>query len=84
MLFTVEQVFVGRDKMRAPLKMPVWEATLSPHPPPPPKKINPIKTEAYNPEASKFSLSVKNHVGFFSCPIRSKEIFLPSHEVIWN
>ena len=54
-------------------------------PPPPQKKINPIKTETYNPEASKFSLlPVKNHAGFFSCPIRSNEMFLPNYEVIWN
>ena len=26
MLFWVEQVFVGRDEIRAPLKTPVWEA----------------------------------------------------------
>ena len=26
MLFLVEQAFVGRDEMRAPLKMPAWEA----------------------------------------------------------
>ena len=71
---------MGRDERQAPLKTPSWEATSSPH-----QKINPIKTEAFNPEASKFSLlSVKNHAGFFSCPIRSKEIFLPNYEVIWN
>ena len=27
MLFSVEQAFVGRDEIRAPLKMPAWEAT---------------------------------------------------------
>ena len=76
---------MGRDERQAPLKTPAWEATSSPHPPPPHQKIDPIKTEAFNPEASKFSLlSVKNHAGFFSCPIRSKEIFLPNYEVIWN
>ena len=26
MLFSVEQVFVGRDEKRAPLKTPAWEA----------------------------------------------------------
>ena len=26
MLFSVEQAFAGRDEIRAPLKMPVWEA----------------------------------------------------------
>ena len=26
MLFSVEQVFVGRDEVQAPLKMPAWEA----------------------------------------------------------
>ena len=86
MLFSVEQAFVGRDEIRAPLKTSAWEATSStpPHPPPQ-KKINPIKAEAYNPEASKFSLlSIKNHAGFFSCLIRSKKIFLPNYEVIWN
>ena len=84
MLFSVEQVFVGRDEIRAPLKTSAWEATSS-TPPSPPKKINPIKTEAYNPEASKFSLlSIKNHAGFFSSPIRSKKIVLPNYEVIWN
>ena len=25
MLFSVEQAFAGRDEIRAPLKMPVWE-----------------------------------------------------------
>ena len=29
MLFSVEQAFVGRDKVRAPPKMPAWEATRS-------------------------------------------------------
>ena len=29
MLFSVEQVFVGRDKIRAPLKTPVCEAKQS-------------------------------------------------------
>ena len=72
---------MGRDERQAPLKTPAWEASSSP----PHQQINPIKTEAFNPEASKFSLlSVKNHAGFFSCPIRSKEIFLPNYEVIWN
>ena len=28
MLFLVEQAFVGRDEIQAPLKMIVWEATL--------------------------------------------------------
>ena len=27
MLFSVEQVFVGRDEKRAPLKTPAWETT---------------------------------------------------------
>ena len=27
MLFSVEQAFVGRDEIRAPLKAPAWEAT---------------------------------------------------------
>ena len=27
MLFSVEQAFVGREEIRAPLKMPAWEAT---------------------------------------------------------
>ena len=27
MLFSVEQVFVGRDKKRAPLKTPAWKAS---------------------------------------------------------
>ena len=27
MLFSVEQVFVGRDKIWAPLKIPAWEAS---------------------------------------------------------
>ena len=27
MSFSVEQAFVGRDKTRAPLKSPAWEAT---------------------------------------------------------
>ena len=63
MLFSVEQVFVGNDEIRAPLKTSAWETTSSP-PTPPRAKINPIKTEAYNPEASKFSLlSIKNHAG---------------------
>ena len=26
MLFWVEQAFVGREEIRAPLKMPAWEA----------------------------------------------------------
>ena len=29
MLFSVEQAFVGRDKIRAPLKTPAWEAKQS-------------------------------------------------------
>ena len=29
MLFSVEQAFVGRDEIRAPLKTPAWEAMLS-------------------------------------------------------
>ena len=28
MLFSVEQVFVGRVEIRAPLKTPLWEARL--------------------------------------------------------
>ena len=28
MLFSVKQVFVGRDEIRAPLKTPVWKATV--------------------------------------------------------
>ena len=28
MLSSVEQAFVGREEIRAPLKMPAWEATL--------------------------------------------------------
>ena len=31
MLLLVEQAFVGKDGIRAPLKMIVWEATLEPH-----------------------------------------------------
>ena len=27
MLLSVEQAFVGRDEIRAPLKAPAWEAT---------------------------------------------------------
>ena len=27
MLFSVEQAFVGREEIRAPLKTPAWEAT---------------------------------------------------------
>ena len=27
MLFPVEQAFVGREEIRAPLKTPAWEAT---------------------------------------------------------
>ena len=29
-LFSVEQVFVGRDEKRTPLKTPAWEATVYP------------------------------------------------------
>ena len=29
MLFSVKQAFVGRDEIQAPLKMPVWEATVT-------------------------------------------------------
>ena len=29
MLFWVEQAFVGREEIRAPLKTPAWEANLS-------------------------------------------------------
>ena len=29
MLFSVEQAFVGREEIRAPLKTPAWEATMS-------------------------------------------------------
>ena len=29
MLFSVEQAFVGRDEIRAPLKTPAWEATAN-------------------------------------------------------
>ena len=32
MLFSVEQVFVGRDEKRAPLNMPAWEAKVFPIP----------------------------------------------------
>ena len=28
MLFSVEQAFVGREEIRAPLKTPAWEARL--------------------------------------------------------
>ena len=40
MLFSIEQAFVGREEIRAPQKMPAWEAT-PPQPgiyrvPPPP------------------------------------------------
>ena len=31
MLFSVEQAFVGREEIRAPLKRPAWEATAVPH-----------------------------------------------------
>ena len=27
MLFSIEQAFVGREEIRAPQKMPAWEAT---------------------------------------------------------
>ena len=30
MLFSVEQAFVGREEIRAPLKTPAWEASKSP------------------------------------------------------
>ena len=30
MLFSVEQAFVGREEIRAPLKTPAWEATETP------------------------------------------------------
>ena len=30
MLFSVEQAFVGREEIRAPLKTPAWEATSTP------------------------------------------------------
>ena len=30
MLSSVEQAFVGREEIRAPLKTPAWEATSSP------------------------------------------------------
>ena len=30
MLFSVEQVFLGRDEKRAPLKTPAWEAIKIP------------------------------------------------------
>ena len=30
MLFSVEQAFVGREEIRAPLKRPAWEATKRP------------------------------------------------------
>ena len=30
MLFSVEQAFVGREEIRAPLKMPAWEARWNP------------------------------------------------------
>ena len=29
MLFSVEQAFVGREEIRAPLKTPAWEANLA-------------------------------------------------------
>ena len=29
MLSSVEQAFVGRDEIRAPLKMPAWEAIVN-------------------------------------------------------
>ena len=29
MLFSVEQAFVGREEIRAPLKRPAWEATAN-------------------------------------------------------
>ena len=29
MLFSVEQVFVGRDERRAPLETPMWKARLN-------------------------------------------------------
>ena len=29
MLFSVEQAFVGKEEIRAPLKTPAWEATVS-------------------------------------------------------
>ena len=29
MLFSVEQAFVGREEIRAPLKTPAWEANYS-------------------------------------------------------
>ena len=32
MLSSVEQLFVGRDEKRAPLKMPAWEATCTDEP----------------------------------------------------
>ena len=35
MLFSVEQAFVGREEIRAPLKTPAWEAR---GPPPPCKQ----------------------------------------------
>ena len=28
MLFSIEQAFVGRDEIQAPLKIPVWEANF--------------------------------------------------------
>ena len=31
MLSSVEQAFVGREEIRAPLKTPAWEATLDPN-----------------------------------------------------
>ena len=30
MLFSVEQAFVGREEIRAPLKTPAWEASSCP------------------------------------------------------
>ena len=30
MLFSVEQAFVGREEIRAPLKTPAWEASKTP------------------------------------------------------
>ena len=41
-----------------------------------------VSPEAYHPEASKFPLFINlfgTMLGFFSCPIRSKEIILPKY-----
>ena len=79
MLFSVEQAFVGRDEIRAPLKTSAWEATSST------QKLTQSKQKHITLKHlnSPYYL-FKNHAGFLSCPIRSKKIFLPNYEVIWN